>query len=75
MQKLSPLMAKTLTTLNKPSTAFLMASSQRTIMGTYPQRSFRQVNNLHEIVYTAQAELSQRTEKYLERTDRVYKPS
>ncbi len=44
-------------------------------MGAYPQRQFRQVNNLHEIVYTAQAELAQRTEKYLERTDRVYKPS
>ncbi len=38
-------------------------------------RGFRQVNNLHEIIYTAQAELAQRTEKYLERTDRVYKPS
>lgn len=40
-----------------------------------PQRGFRQVKNLHEIVYTAQAELSQRTAKYLERTDKVYKPS
>lgn len=38
-------------------------------------RSFRQANNLHEIVYTTQAELAQRTEKYLERTDKVYKPS
>ena len=43
-------------------------------MMAYPQRNFRQVNNLHEVVYTAQAELAQRTEKYLERTDRVYKP-
>jgi len=58
------------------STSFLLASSQRAVMGgAYPQRQFRQVNNLHEIVYTAGAELSQRTEKYLERTDRVYKPS
>ena len=60
----------------RPSATFLLASSQRTaMMGAFPQRNFRQVNNLHEIVYTAQAELSQRTEKYLERTDRVYKPS
>ena len=75
LQKLTPQMGKTLTTLNKPSTTFLLASSQRSVIGSFPQRSFRQVNNLHEIVYTAQAELSQRTEKYLERTDRVYKPS
>lgn len=40
-----------------------------------PRRYFRQVKNLHEIVYTAQAELTQRTAKYLERTDKVYKPS
>ena len=40
-----------------------------------PARGFKQVNNLHEIIYTAQAELAQRTEKYLERTDKVYKPS
>jgi hypothetical protein len=38
-------------------------------------RFFRQAKNLHEIVYTAQAELTQRTAKYLERTDKVYKPS
>lgn len=30
---------------------------------------------MHEIVYTAQVELNQRTAKYLERTDKVYKPS
>jgi hypothetical protein len=41
----------------------------------HPQRNFRQVKNLHEIVWTAQAELTQRTAKYLERTDKVYKPS
>lgn len=39
------------------------------------RRGFRQVKNLHEIVFTAQAELTQRTSKYLERTDKVYKPS
>ena len=39
------------------------------------RRGFRQVKNLHEIVYTAQSELNQRTAKYLERTDKVYKPS
>jgi len=49
-----------------------MASS---IMGVAPSRNFRQVHDLHEIVYTSQAELSQRTSKYLERTDKVYKPS
>ena len=38
-------------------------------------RGFRQVNNLHEIIYTAQAELAQRSTKYLERTEKVYKPS
>ena len=40
-----------------------------------PRRCFQQVHNLHEIVYTAQVELNQRTAKYLERTDKVYKPS
>jgi hypothetical protein len=40
-----------------------------------PTRSFRQVNNLHEINFTAQAELAQRSAKYIERTDKVYKPS
>jgi len=30
---------------------------------------------LHEIIYTAQAELAQRSTKYLERTEKVYKPS
>jgi len=44
-------------------------------MAAPQMRHFRQVNNLHEIVYTAQAELAQRTTKYLERTDKVYKPS
>jgi len=38
-------------------------------------RGFRQVNNLHEISYTANLELAQRTTKYLERTSKVYKPS
>ena len=38
-------------------------------------RGYRQVHNLHEVVYTAQAELNQRTAKYLEKTDKVYKPS
>jgi hypothetical protein len=46
-----------------------------TIMGVAPSRSFRQVHDLHEVVYTSQAELDQRTVKYLERTDKVYKPS
>ena len=53
--------------------ALLSAHKQQMI--AQPQRGFRQVKNLHEIVWTAQAELTQRTAKYLERTDKVYKPS
>ena len=47
------------------------------MLGLFKQqmRGFRQVNNLHEIIYTAQAELAQRSTKYLERTEKVYKPS
>ncbi len=56
--------ASTRLTMQKP---FMMAATQ--------MRNFRQVNNLHEIVYTTETELSQRTAKYLERTDKVYKPS
>ena len=63
------------TALNARNGLLMLAPTQRAVMGVHPQRNFRQVNNLHEIVYTAQAELAQRTEKYLERTDRVYKPS
>ena len=63
------------TALNAKNGLLMLAPAQRAVMGVNPQRNFRQVNNLHEIVYTAQAELAQRTEKYLERTDRVYKPS
>jgi len=51
-----------------------LAQRQSTLVNQ-PQRNFRQVKNLHEIVWTAQAELTQRTAKYLERTDKVYKPS
>lgn len=51
-----------------------MNNKQRSLI-SQPQRGFRQVKNLHEIVWTAQAELTQRTAKYLERTDKVYKPS
>lgn len=53
-----------------------LSSTQRSSqLVQQPQRGFRQVKNLHEIVWTAQAELTQRTAKYLERTDKVYKPS
>merc|ERR1719240_1744610 len=45
------------------------------VMGTANLRSFRQVHDLHEVVYTTQEELAGRTAKYLERTDKVYKPS
>ena len=51
------------------------ASSNHRGLVQQPTRGFRQVKNLHEIVWTAQAELTQRTAKYLERTDKVYKPS
>jgi hypothetical protein len=51
------------------------ASSSHKGLVQQPSRGFRQVKNLHEIVWTAQAELTQRTAKYLERTDKVYKPS
>lgn len=60
------------------STSMLAALTQArtsTPLVAQPQRGFRQVKNLHEIVWTAQAELTQRTAKYLERTDKVYKPS
>ena len=38
-------------------------------------RYFRQIHNLSEVMYTTNAEIAQRTGKYLERTDKVYKPS
>ncbi len=53
----------------------LVAAKQPRPFIPVQQRGFRQVKNLHEIVWTAQAELTQRTAKYLERTDKVYKPS
>jgi hypothetical protein len=49
--------------------------STQLLMGSHSVRGFRQIHNLHEVVYTSQAELAQRTTKYLERTDKVYKPS
>jgi hypothetical protein len=45
------------------------------LLAMQPNRGFRHLKNLHEVVYTTQAELAQRTAKYLERTDKVYKPS
>ena len=39
------------------------------------QRYFRQVHNLHEVNYTTNLELIQRTVNYLQKTDRVYLPS
>jgi hypothetical protein len=55
----------------------MMMLARPTVASIYntQQRSFRQVNNLHEINFTAQQELLQRSAKYLERTDKVYKPS
>ena len=44
-------------------------------MNNTPFRGFRQVHNLHEIVYTTETEIAQRTDKYLELTDKVYIPS
>ena len=45
------------------------------VMGTHHLRAFRQVHDLHEVVWTTQSELAGRTAKYLEKTDKVYKPS
>lgn len=58
-----------------PVLARLATVNQNRSIMPVQQRGFRQVKNLHEIVWTAQAELTQRTAKYLERTDKVYKPS
>lgn len=55
--------------------ALSAASTSHRQLVPQPMRNFRQVKNLHEIVWTAQAELTQRTAKYLERTEKVYKPS
>ena len=52
-----------------------LLASQRASFVQLPSRYFRQANNLHEIVYTNECETLQRTTKYLERTDKVYKPS
>lgn len=59
------------------STQMFAARSMLASQAIYQQqvRGFRQVNNLHEISFTANVELAQRTEKYLERTNKVYKPS
>ncbi len=57
------------------STSKMAASLPQRALLPAQSRGFRQVHNLHEVVYTAQAELNQRTAKYLERTDKVYKPS
>lgn len=56
-----------------PASSFRMNNNKQLV--NIQRRGFRQAKNLHEIVYTAQAELTQRTAKYLERTDKVYKPS
>ena len=45
------------------------------LLAQTPVRGFRQIHNLHEVVYTAEEELAGRTAKYLEKTDKVYKPS
>jgi hypothetical protein len=65
MKGLARLSAPLLKQQNKMVAPMLLAQS----------RSFRQVHDLNEVVYTAQAELEGRTAKYLERTDKVYKPS
>lgn len=54
--------------------------ASRSLLGSpafyqHQARAFRQVNNLHEVTWTANLELAQRTTKYLERTNKVYKPS
>jgi hypothetical protein len=53
----------------------LPSISQRMVMASVPTRGFRQIHDLHEVTYTANEELAARTAKYLEKTDKVYKPS
>jgi hypothetical protein len=60
--------------IKKAQTLFLLGARASPLAAS-SQRGFRQVHNLHEINYTAQMELDQRTTKYLEKTDKVYKPS
>lgn len=55
--------------------SMLLRSAPAAQMVSTPVRNFRHVKNLHEVVYTTEMELHQRTAKYLERTDKVYKPS
>lgn len=38
-------------------------------------RNFRQIKDLNQVVATAQLEEEQRTEKFLEYTNKIYKPS
>lgn len=38
-------------------------------------RGFKQVNNLHDVVQTAKREEQQRSAKFIEYTNKVYKPS
>jgi hypothetical protein len=40
-----------------------------------PQRGYKHVKDLNEIMYTATAEEEQRTAKFLEYTTKIYKPS
>lgn len=47
----------------------------RKLLISYVTRSIRQVNNLAQLVDTANQEEIQRTAKYLEYTTKVYKPS
>ena len=65
--------------LNKAPTIARLISRQSRLLSalgtTSPIRQFRQIHNLHEVVHTANSELHERTAKYLERTDKVYRPS
>ena len=61
--------------LRKTPELLLLNRMAMTCLQNAPVRAFRQTHNLHEINYTYQLEVQQRTAKYLERTDKVYKPS
>ena len=63
-------MARSIQRINNTNT-----TRAASLMGVAPQRTFRQVHNIHEVVFTNEMEKHQRTAKYLERTDKVYKPS
>jgi hypothetical protein len=50
-------------------------NTQRLISSPSVMKGYKQVQDLHTIIATAQLEEDQRTEKFLEYTSKIYKPS